>query len=281
MSADRYLTAAVCAGLSLAAAAAAPDAQAQRIQIEYEQPRNPAHQPLYDHIKERRILEKMQEIFSPFRLPMELTIKTIGCGRSNAWYQRPTLILCYEYLEEIWQNAPKETTPAGLTPADAVAGQFFYVVAHEFGHAVFDLLAVPSFGGAEDAADQFSAFMMLHVGKDEARRMILGAAYSYRNVLQSSTVILPLQAFSDIHGVPAQRFYNLLCVAYGADPKLFADAVEKGYLPQARAPDCDREYRQVAYAFQQLIAPHIDQQLAEKVHKREWLPPESAKLWMK
>jgi Putative metallopeptidase len=273
MSADRVLAAAVCATLSIAPAAAAADAQAGRIQIEYQQPGNPAHQPLYELIKQRRVLEKLQEIFGPFRLPMELTIRTIGCdGRANAWYQRPFLTLCYEYLEEIRQNAPKETTPLGLTASDAVAGQFFYVAAHEFGHAVFDLLAVPSFGGAEDAADQFSAYLMLHVGKDEARRMVLGAAYSYRNVLQSSTVVLPLKAFSDLHGVPAQRFYNLLCVAYGADPQVFADAVEKGYLPQTRAPGCAREYGQVAFAFQQLIAPHIDKELAAKVHKKAWLP---------
>ena len=36
--------------------------------------------------------------------------------------------------------------PAGITPADAISGQFFYAFAHEMGHAVFDLLAVPVFG---------------------------------------------------------------------------------------------------------------------------------------
>jgi hypothetical protein len=27
----------------------------------------------------------------------------------------------------------------------------------------------------------------------------------------------------DVHGTPAQRFYNLLCIAYGADAQLFGD----------------------------------------------------------
>ena len=140
---------------------------------------------------EGRALEKVQQLFSPFRLPIDLTVRTVGCdGRSNAWYQRPAVSLCYEYLDEIWQSAPKETTPAGVTPMDAVVGQFFYVVAHEFGHAMFDLLQVPSFGSAEEAADQFSTFMMLHMGKDDARRLISGAAYSYRNSVQSSTAFV-------------------------------------------------------------------------------------------
>src|SRR6185295_490902 len=232
---------------------AAPDMQSQRIRFEYENPSNPAHQSLYNLVRERRVLEKLQEIFSPFRLPIDLTFRTVGCdGRANAWYQRPAITLCYEYLDEISKNTPKETTPAGITPDDAVIGQFFYVVAHEFAHAVFDLLSVPSFGNAEE------------------RRLISGAAYSYRDALQNSTVILPLQAFSDVHGVPAQRFFNLLCVAYGADPQIFADAVQ--YLPKQRAADCKREYNQVGFAFQQLVQPHIDQDLAKRVMQRSWLP---------
>lgn len=268
----RLVTYATCILLSIVPAAVAADAKPQRILIEYQKPTNAAHQPLYEHVKERRVLEKLQEIFSPFRLPIDLTFKTVGCeGRSNAWYHRPSITLCYEYLHEIRENLPKETTPAGITPADALAGQFFYVVAHEFGHAVFDLLQLPSFGNSENIADQFSAYMMLHFGKDEARRLISGAAYSYKSVLQSPVAFVPLQAYSDIHGQPAQRLFNLLCLAYGADPKGFADVVEGKYLPPERASDCGREYSQVDFAFQRLVSPHVDQELARKVMRKEWL----------
>jgi Putative metallopeptidase len=61
-----------------------------------------------------------------------------------------------------------------------------------------------------------------------------------------------------------------LCVAYGADPELFADATN--YLPQQRALDCKREYSQVGFAFQQLVLPHIDQELAKQVMDKSWLP---------
>ena len=261
------------AAACLCATPAVADPQPQRILAEYVQPTNPAHQHLYERVKERRVLEKLQEIFGPFRLPVDLTFKTVGCdGKSNAWYQHPTITLCYEYLDDILKSIPKETTPAGVTPMDALDGQFFYVVAHEFGHAVFDLLDIPSFGRSEDVADQFSTYIMLQFGKDEARRLVSGAAYSYRNFVQSSASIVPLQAYSDLHGLPAQRFFNLLCMAYGADPILFADVVEKKYLPKERAADCNREYHQVAYAFQQLIHPHVDRELARQVMDKTWLP---------
>jgi hypothetical protein len=259
--------------LVMPAKVAIADAQSRRIGIEYVPPKNPEHQHLYEMLKEHRVLERLQEIFSPFQLPIELTFKTVGCdGVSNAWYSRPTVSICYEYLAEIQRDMPKETTPAGVTPADAVLGQFFYAIAHEVGHAMFDLLNVPIFGHQEDAADQFAGYIILQFGKADARRLILGAAHSYSKYVKNPTVTAPLTAFSDEHGPPAQRYYNLLCLAYGADPVVFADIVDKNYLPKERARLCRGQYGELAYAFHQLIAPHLDRQLAKQVMDKGWLP---------
>src|SRR5262245_57283201 len=86
----------------------AEDARPNRILFEYVPPKNPQLAPVYKQIKERGALEKVQQLFSPFRIPIDLTVKTVECGQSNAWYQRPTVNLCYEYLDVILQNAPKE-----------------------------------------------------------------------------------------------------------------------------------------------------------------------------
>jgi len=256
--------------------ARAQEAKENRIRIEYVPPTNPAHQPLYDVLNQHRTLEKLQEVFSPFRLPIDLTLKTIGCnGISNARYQRPEVIVCYEYLNEIYQTMPKETTPGGITPHDAVLGQTFYVFGHEMGHAIFDVLKVPIIGDAENGADHFSAYMMLQFGKARAKDLITGAAYTYKKYVQGPYVSAPLAAFSDIHDAPAQRFYNMLCLAYGADPVLFAEFVEKDtveYLPKGRARNCKREYEQVTFAFNESIRPHIDERLEKQVLDKSWLP---------
>jgi Putative metallopeptidase len=65
--------------------------------------------------------------------------------------------------------------------------------------------------------------------------------------------------FADEHGTPAQRLYSLLCLAYGSDKKLFADIVEKGFLPKERAEICSEEYSQIDFAFRTLIAPNMDE----------------------
>jgi Putative metallopeptidase len=250
------------------------EARTNRIQIEYAAPRNADHQELYEFLKQQRALEKLQEIFSPFRLPVDLTLRALGCdGVSNAWYQQGVVSVCYEYIREIYEFAPKETTASGITPADAVLGQFFYVFAHEMGHAVYDVLKIPVLGTEEDAADHFAAYTMLQFGRNQARRLIVGAAYAYDRYLRNPTVTVPLLAFSGSHSPPAQRFFNLICLAYGSDSvTVFADLVELGYLPSSRAPRCKREFNQLSFAFRQLILPDLDKEMARKVLDATWLP---------
>jgi Putative metallopeptidase len=88
--------------------------------------------------------------------------------------------------------------------------------------------------------------------------------------LQVQQVTTATTKFSNVHGTPAQRFYNVLCIAYGVDKKLFVDVVEKKYLPEDRADGCEEEYEQAAFAFRTLIKPHIDKTQAKKV-LRSWV----------
>ena len=57
-----------------------------RVTIEYVVPKSVELQELYGMLREHRVLEDMQGILSPFRLPEELTIKTTECGMVNSWY---------------------------------------------------------------------------------------------------------------------------------------------------------------------------------------------------
>jgi hypothetical protein len=266
------------AGLVVAVSAvhktsAAPTAKANRIDINYVEPKSADYQQVYKLLKERQALEKIRDLLSPLRLPHRLLLETRSCdGVSNALSNDESVIVCYEYVDEIWEKAAKETTPSGIAPIDTLIGPFVDVFLHEAGHATFSILQIPVFGREEDAADQFSTYVMLKLDKDEARRLVLGSAYQYKGDLLSPTVTLTQQTFADEHGTSAQRFFNLLCIAYGFDPKLFSDVVEKGFLPEDRAVSCQREYKQLSYAFDTLIGPHIDRQLARKLHK-SWLPP--------
>jgi hypothetical protein len=251
---------------------------AGRIHIEYVAPTSAEHQALFAQLKERKALEKVQAIFTPFRLPRDVNIRTIGCGQSNAYYRlidgRPTITLCYEYLQEIWNQLPTMTTEDGLTPTDALVGQALFVVAHEFGHLAFDVYQVPVLGREEDAADNFATFLMLRFRQD-GHRLIMGAAWSYHTFIKdyrlNPKATLPLAAFSSDHGQPEERFYNMMCMAYGSDAKLYAGVVDKGYLPLLRSRTCKYEFEVLQFGFNREILPHINQKTGDKVLATDWL----------
>jgi len=259
-------------------AQAAP-APASRVSVSYVPPKEPAHQPIYEQLQELRFLENLQEFLSPVRLPRMLLMKLEGCdGDANAWYENNEITVCYEYIDQLWKTMPAETTATGIAPVDALVGPLFDTCLHEFAHAIFDMLRVPVLGREEHAADQVSAYIMLHLGKAESRRLIGGVAYAYKTEVEAATAPLSMTQFADVHGTPAQRYYDVLCIAYGADAQLFGDFVEKGYLPKERAEDCKDEYRQVAHAYEQLIGPHIDAGLAKEVFDKSWLPNPAIRL---
>jgi hypothetical protein len=263
---------ALCTGATSAAVPASY--KPNRVAIEYVEPANPAHRHLYAQLKERHLLERFRGFLSPMRLPVTLHLKTAGCdGESNAWYEEEhhTVTVCYEYLADVLRNAPDMTTATGVTPQEAVFGPTLEVVFHEVGHALFHLLQVPIFGREEDAADQLANILMVNLDPDVARQAVKGVAFMYANESKGQTP--SGEAFANVHGLPAQRFYNVMCLAYGKDAKLFGDLVEKGYLPESRAEDCEGEYKQVDYAFEKLIRPYIDEKVRARVEPKGLMRP--------
>jgi hypothetical protein len=264
------------------------DSRTNRVQIRYEPPKDPEHGQIYEELKGHRALEKLQEFLSPFRLPRTLRITLEGCdGEADAWYDDDDAItICYEYVDELWKNMPAETTPGGIAPIDTVFGPFFDTSLHEFAHALFDMLNLALLGSEENAADHVAAYIYLQLGDAESRRLITGTVYAYvaealkgelpsslEEVAEVTKAERPrsLEEFAGEHGTPAQRAYNVMCMAYGADAKVFGDFVEKGFLPRERAEICEEEYEQVQDAYEALVSPHIDQALAAKVFDRTWI----------
>jgi len=241
-----------------------------QVRYEYGAPANAMQKNIRDRLQELRVLERLSEFLSPLRLPRPLTLTVQGCdGTVNAYYWRDQVLVCYEYFDFLLKVAPEMPTPEGLTRHEALAGMTADVFLHETGHAVFDMLEVPFLGREEDAADQFSAYVLLHRAKDDARRLILGVAYLGSKQAQQEMASMAQQA--DIHELPGQRYYNVLCMAYGADPNLFADAIQYWHLPETRAKNCRYEYLRYEYAFHTLIDPYVDHALVEKLNPKRLL----------
>jgi hypothetical protein len=261
------------------AISACSEEKTNQIRISYIPPTNPEYVHIYKLLKEeQQTLEKLQEFLSPFRLPWTLEMSLTECdGEADAMYFDGKIKICYEYIDELWGNMPANTTAAGIEPIDTVVGPFLDTVLHEFAHALFDYFDVPVLGREEDAADQVAAYLYLQLGQDEAHRLIMGTVYTYMAEVVD-TDPPSIEEYADEQSTSEQRAYNLMCIAYGADPELFKDVATKGGLPQQRVEICEEEYELLELAFETLIDPYIDHDLADRIFEGSWLPEENSLL---
>jgi hypothetical protein len=237
--------------------------------VEYVAPSQKEHAWIYKAAQEQQVLETLSRILGVLRMPRPVKLRISSCdGVSNAWYDDTdhTVTFCYEFIADLARNAPEAAT-SGIALDQAVLGPFTYFYLHEIGHALIDTLKLPVLGREEDAADRFAAFVLLQAGPDVASRTLRATAWTFRHDARDRK--LDDTDFADVHGLDAQRFYDLVCLAYGKDPVTFREAPEKAGLPLDRAEECAAEWRQVRYGYQTVLAKYLDRKRYVKVRDEQ------------
>lgn len=156
------------------------------------------------------------------------------------------------------RNGGKVTNPGGDGDASGQVGPVQRFVEsnvtetlyHELGHTLIDVLDLPVFGPEEFAADLFAIVMINRMhDEDTAVRMAydVAAAYDAGAVKERTAGNAP--AMWDVHGSDRQRYFNLVCLMYGANPEERGDLAEELGLPDARAQTCEDEYTLAAYSW--------------------------------
>jgi hypothetical protein len=266
------------------APAMAQSAVTSNVQISYEVPSNNAFRPVYDRLRQRQVLERLQKFLSPLRLPRTLTVRTAQCGAVSLPYQpTPVVTLCYEFVAQVEKQAPPANDvniigAAFVTRNMAIVGPIVHSLLHDVSRTVFDILEIPVWGNAVDAADHVAAFLMLQFGPDVAQKTIFGTAL----YLAKANETLDPQ---NVNPHVTQRYYNILCMAVGHDLVRYASFIplkrpeQPGDLPMHRVGRCASlepseytEYGKVRVAFAALfLENHIDEELMREIQGTDWL----------
>jgi Putative metallopeptidase len=251
------------------------DLRNPQIEIVYEEPKNPNLRPIYERLKKRQVLEELRAFLAPLRLPKPVRVRTAECGATTSPYQPDgPVTICYDYIALMESRAPEDWVPIGgysFLRSYAITGAFVSEALHEFALAAFDLLEIPVWGGDQHAADRVAALVMLQFGGPTAYKTLMGTAW-----FLAQTSVTGIGEFSTTMGedLQVQRFYNYLCVAYGADPQFFSFL--KATL-EKRRQSCGFEYDQILRAFSDTFMPYVDRDLMKKVQAIEWLRPDDGK----
>lgn len=225
--------------------------------------RNPTqHAYLAEWFGRTRYLDQVASALNTrFQIPGRLTMGVAECGQKNAFYdaQRRVIVLCYEIADDIVQEFRYDN----LTPEQrdkAVTGAISFVLFHETGHALVDVLDLPITGREEDVADQVAT---LALADTDPMAAYWAAEYFKQRDDPGDTGLLKGLAgmfrtpgqFADEHAFDEQRFFNVICWTYGGDP-----TGRRYLLPlitEARAQRCPGEYRRISLALGTILAGHL------------------------
>ncbi len=186
-----------------------------------------------------------------FVLPRDVGMRYVECGEANAYYDLETfeIQMCLELMQDIADSLDGQYEDEDL--ADAAAGAYIATVLHEAGHALVHVLEIPVTGREEDAVDQLAAWILIEADDVDSVLGIAATYYSENNEEVGD------DDYGDEHSLDKQRYFNMVCWAYGSDPDNSQELIEVWELPQARAARCVEEYAQLDRSWTRLLSDNL------------------------
>lgn len=151
-----------------------------------------------------------------------------------------TSLVCASDPESIGNFHPDK----GYDSSFYIDSNLEFTLLHELAYAVIDINHVPVLGGQESAADQIAIMLMIithhRIDRDLLDRLIAISGewmMEWQEELATGETV-----YWDNHPLQIQRFYELTCLVYGADPDSVETIRTESWLPIQRAWYCNQEY---------------------------------------
>lgn len=244
-----------------------------------------------------RVLEEiLAQLNRRIRLPQPVTIVPQNCEQGSMSYRERRISVCIEFADDIWfinlRHIPLGSTsftdigPAlAIDELDRTAAVTGFVLLHEVGHALIDLLALPITGRAEAAADQFAAWfseLYIEIPPGLPRTTQTGIRLwqmprrtaeflqqlGRQDQLPPGVRVATLRELADVHGLPEQRAFDLECMWRGkaASAIDFSSPVARDVglsvndwsVPGGRSgAECLLEWQRIDRSWRQLLGAHL------------------------
>lgn len=204
-----------------------------------------------------RVLENVTaSLTRSLRLPQDITVRVEECGSSDADWDPVTrhVRLCYELLQAVLELS----VAAAGEDDEALAERWFsgmttFIVFHELGHALVDVLPLRTTLAPEVAADQFALVALgSAVGQPQE---VLGALEFLRHAVGND--VAEGLGFLENHGYDRVRVDRLACGFAGALPATQPWLEQLRLLPSAGAVHCGEEFAALDQQWDQWLAPWL------------------------
>lgn len=232
---------------ALAAAAlllSAAPAAAQGWQVAYPEVSDARFATMREMMIQQDLLGPMAAPLNEF-FPMSrtVTLEMRECGEPGSYYDaaRPAVGLCYELFDVLADRLM--TDEAGEDGDAAFEGAFSYVLTHQVGHALIDLLQLPVGPDVEAAADRFVAVMLAYSPENAAD--VLAGVFALHEMRVE---------WEDAGALSDARGEQLVCLLYGGDPETHAWLEDDDVLDENEAAACVAEFERVEAELEAMLA---------------------------
>lgn len=241
--------------------------------VAYQKPRSKAFEPIYERLKERKVLERLSRFLYPVNFPAKFKISTAECGGIlKPFNRRDGVVLCYEVVQSIRDAARMATKSNPELYQTVVIGGMTQAMLYRTAIGMMDVLNIPVWGRYTDAADTMAAIVMLKFGPTQVAAINMLGTSVY---LRASSKVWEGSDFAEIRSPTVQRYYNYVCLAFGSDANAFAHFKNDiAFMRRARFVDgrgrpiegvtdddnfCSNQFAVSLRNFQMVMAPHIDE----------------------
>ena len=227
--------------------------QAKRIDVVFEPTSRLLSRDLRTRLMKWPLFGDLVGRVANYRVDETITVKFLDCRDANAYYDPNTLevLVCYELFDHLVDLFDPYVDRASSVD-EMVLGVVAFIMLHEVGHAIVDVLDIPITGREEDAVDQLATWLLLTSGP-LGEEVALDAASWFALVGDEEG---EEGVFWGEHSLDHQRFYSLACWVYGASPERNDFLVAEKHLPPERAKLCGDEYARFSHSWDVLLAPH-------------------------
>lgn len=270
----RWLLPLVFAGVVLPAAAQAPQSSAPpvvaapsnaaivdnvqgRFLAEYGPVTNEDYLRYEEVLRAGRVLENVTaSLTRSLRLPQDITVRVEECGASDADWDPATrrVRVCYELLQAVLELSVAEAGEDGEARAERwFSGMTTFIVFHQLGHALVEVLPLRTLLAPEIAADQFALVALgSAVGQPQE---VLGALEFLRHAVGNDAA--EGLGFLENHGYDRVRVDRLACGFAGALPAALPWLEQLRLLPAVGAVRCGEEFATLDRQWDQWLAPWL------------------------
>ncbi len=232
-----------------------------RIKVIYGETKNPFSAALMEVYQQSRFFEEITEpIAAQFKLPRNVRVILQDCGVANAFYSSKdhAIVMCSELTNQAYKLSKQKGYGDETALKSAVLSTVFFLY-HEVGHMLIHELDLPIVGREEDIADQFAAYFLLRsdpsADKSLSGQILLSAA----KVFARQSTRPSKEIYIDPHSLNQQRYYNIVCMVYGASPEKYSSLVAKLNYPESRLNGCRQESESMLRNWGRLLKPYLKQ----------------------